>query len=204
MQSLVLTSNVIWVCSEWNPWKIKFTMELEWKGCLFVYLFWMYWFTGGTIGSWAGRFIGSQFTINYILNKSSPHDPAPKRAVLSTEVHRAKTLSDPLHLREEIEMLRTTFFQNGYSWQWGHPRQGFTVSPCIWILLYRTDRTHGVTKMQGAPPLHAFGICACRSSDLAIRFYSVSNKVLFKSSSLWERFVREFVEPFKVYVYKYI
>jgi hypothetical protein len=45
----------------------------------------------------------------------SLHNPAQKRAVLSTLVRRAKTLCDPESLREEIKSLKDTFQRNRYS-----------------------------------------------------------------------------------------
>jgi hypothetical protein len=52
---------------------------------------------------------------NLYLTSNSHHYPFNKRAVLSTLVHRARSLCDQESLHGELEFLRTTFRQNGYS-----------------------------------------------------------------------------------------
>jgi hypothetical protein len=52
---------------------------------------------------------------NLYLNSNSHHHPSKKQAVLSTLVHGARSLCDQESLHGELEFLRTTFRQNGYS-----------------------------------------------------------------------------------------
>jgi hypothetical protein len=52
---------------------------------------------------------------NLYLNSSSHNYPSNKQAVLSTLVHRAKSLCDPESLHGELDFLRTTFRHNAYS-----------------------------------------------------------------------------------------
>lgn len=52
---------------------------------------------------------------NLYLNNLSHHHPAPKFAVLSTLVKRARSVADPESLSKELDFLRTTFLQNGYN-----------------------------------------------------------------------------------------
>jgi hypothetical protein len=52
---------------------------------------------------------------NLYLNSNSHHHPSNKQAVLSTLVHMARSLCDQESLHGELEFLRTTFRQNGYS-----------------------------------------------------------------------------------------
>jgi hypothetical protein len=47
------------------------------------------------------------------LHAKSEHQPAQKRAVLTTLIRRAKTLCDPDSLGKEIQHLRDTFQRNG-------------------------------------------------------------------------------------------
>jgi hypothetical protein len=49
------------------------------------------------------------------LHLNSHHHPSNKHAVLSTLVHRARSLCDQESLHGGLEFLRTTFRQNGYS-----------------------------------------------------------------------------------------
>ncbi|XP_071439029.1 uncharacterized protein [Hetaerina americana] len=48
------------------------------------------------------------------LNGESHHHPSQKRGVLSTLLHRAKTISDAENLGKELEHLKTTFRRNGH------------------------------------------------------------------------------------------
>jgi hypothetical protein len=53
---------------------------------------------------------------NLYLNPASHHHPPPsKQAVLSILVHRATALCDKESLHEELEFLKSTFRENGYS-----------------------------------------------------------------------------------------
>jgi hypothetical protein len=52
---------------------------------------------------------------NLYLNLASHHHPSSKQAVLSTVVHRARALCDKESLHEELEFLKSTFRENGYS-----------------------------------------------------------------------------------------
>jgi hypothetical protein len=52
---------------------------------------------------------------NLYLNSNSHHHPFNKQAVFSTLMHRARSLCDQESLHSELEFLRTTFRQNGYS-----------------------------------------------------------------------------------------
>jgi hypothetical protein len=52
---------------------------------------------------------------NLYLNSNSQHHPSNKQAVLSTLVHRARSLCDQESLHGELEFLRTTFRKNDYS-----------------------------------------------------------------------------------------
>ncbi|GFG31913.1 hypothetical protein Cfor_11969 [Coptotermes formosanus] len=52
---------------------------------------------------------------NLCLKPASHHHPSIKQAVLSTLVHRARALCDKEGLHELLELLKTTFRENGYS-----------------------------------------------------------------------------------------
>jgi hypothetical protein len=52
---------------------------------------------------------------NLYLISNSHHHPSNKQAVVSTLMHRARSLSDQESLHSELQFLRTTFRQNGYS-----------------------------------------------------------------------------------------
>jgi hypothetical protein len=54
---------------------------------------------------------------NLYLNPGSHHHPSNKQAVLATLVHRARALCDNESLQGELELLKTTFKENGYSRQ---------------------------------------------------------------------------------------
>jgi hypothetical protein len=51
------------------------------------------------------------------LNPGSHHHPSNKQAILATLVHRARALCDKESLHGELEFLKTTFKENGYSRQ---------------------------------------------------------------------------------------
>jgi hypothetical protein len=54
---------------------------------------------------------------NLYLQQNSHHHPANKHSVLTSLVHRAKTLCDQDSLPQEMEFLTTVFKMNGYSTQ---------------------------------------------------------------------------------------
>jgi len=49
------------------------------------------------------------------LHQNSHHQPAKKQSVLTSLIHRAKTLCDQDSLKQELEFLTTVFKDNGYS-----------------------------------------------------------------------------------------
>ncbi|XP_018577017.1 uncharacterized protein LOC108915468 [Anoplophora glabripennis] len=48
------------------------------------------------------------------LNAQSHHHPAQKQGIINTFIHRARIISEPRHLAEELEHLRTALRGNGY------------------------------------------------------------------------------------------
>ena len=54
---------------------------------------------------------------NLYLHQHSHHHPANKHSVLSSLIHRAKTLCDRDSLAQELNFLTTVFKNNGYSQQ---------------------------------------------------------------------------------------
>ncbi|XP_018576317.1 uncharacterized protein LOC108914886, partial [Anoplophora glabripennis] len=48
------------------------------------------------------------------LNAQSHHHPAQKQGIINTLIHRARIISEPRHLAEELEHLRTALRGNGY------------------------------------------------------------------------------------------
>ncbi|XP_018573327.1 uncharacterized protein LOC108912561 [Anoplophora glabripennis] len=47
------------------------------------------------------------------LNAESHHHPAQKQGIINTLIHRARIISEPRHLAEELEHLRTALIVNG-------------------------------------------------------------------------------------------
>lgn len=52
---------------------------------------------------------------NRYLNADSYHCPAQKQEVLNTLIHRARVISERLHLREELDHLCRVLKKNGYN-----------------------------------------------------------------------------------------
>lgn len=91
---------------------IKFTMEIEKDGCLpFLDIL----ICRKADGSLAHKVYRKPTHTDLYLNASSHHHPAQKRGILKTLVHRARSISDADSLTTEIQHLRNTFRQNGYS-----------------------------------------------------------------------------------------
>jgi hypothetical protein len=61
------------------------------------------------------RFAAKYKHTSLYLNSNSHHHPSNKKAVVSTLVPRGRSLCDQESLHGELEFLRTTFRQNGYS-----------------------------------------------------------------------------------------
>jgi hypothetical protein len=94
---------------------IQFTMKTERDGHLPFLDINMYHKPDGSLGR---KVYHKPMHTNLYLNSNSQHHPSNKQAVLSKLVHRARSLCDQESLHSELEFLRTTFRQNGYSkWQ---------------------------------------------------------------------------------------
>jgi hypothetical protein len=91
---------------------IQFTMETERDGHLPFLDIDIYRKPDGSLGHKVYR---KPTHTNLYLNSNSHHHPSNKQAVLSTLVHRARSLCDQESLHSELEFLRTAFRQNGYS-----------------------------------------------------------------------------------------
>jgi hypothetical protein len=91
---------------------IQFTMETERDGHLPFLDIDIYRKPDGSLGH---KVYHKPTHTNLYLNSNSHHHPSNKQAVLSTLVHRARSLCDQESLHSELEFLRTTFRQNGYS-----------------------------------------------------------------------------------------
>jgi hypothetical protein len=93
---------------------IKFTMEIEKEGHLPFLDIDIYRRTDGSLGHKVYR---KPTHTNLYLNQFSHHHPANKHSVLSSLIHRAKTLCDQDSLTQELDFLTTVFKNNGYSHQ---------------------------------------------------------------------------------------
>ena len=92
--------------------KIKFTMEIEKDGHLPFLDIHIYRRTDGSLGHKVYR---KPTHTNLYLQQNSHHHPANKNSVLTSLIHRAKTLCDQDSLPQELEFLTTVFKMNGYS-----------------------------------------------------------------------------------------
>ena len=94
--------------------KIQFTMEIEEAGHLPFLDIDTYRKMDCSIGHKVYR---KPTHTNLYLHQKSHHHPANKHSVLSSLVHRAKTLCDQESLAPELTFLTNVFKQNGYSHQ---------------------------------------------------------------------------------------
>ena len=93
---------------------IKFTIEIEEGGHLPFLDIDIYRKTDGSLGHKV--YVKPTHTTLY-LHQLSHHHPANKHLVLSSLIHRAKTLCDQDSLEQELSFLTTVFKNNGYSQQ---------------------------------------------------------------------------------------
>jgi hypothetical protein len=91
---------------------IKFTMEIEEEGHLPFLDIDTYRKTNGSIGHKVYR---KPTHTNPYLHHRSHHHPANKQSVLSSLIHRARSLCDQESLAQELQFLATVFENNGYS-----------------------------------------------------------------------------------------
>src|SRR5215475_9299218 len=92
--------------------KIKFTMEIEKDGHLPFLDIHIYRRTDGSLGH---KIYRKPTHTNLYLQQNSHHHPANKNSVLTSLIHRAKTLCDQNSLPHELEFLTSVFKMNGYS-----------------------------------------------------------------------------------------
>jgi hypothetical protein len=91
---------------------IKFTMEMEKDGTLPFLDILIYRKEDGSLGH---RVYRKPTHTNLYLNGRSHHHPSQRRGVISTLLHRARSIANEESLPAEINHLKTTFRQNGYS-----------------------------------------------------------------------------------------
>jgi hypothetical protein len=94
--------------------KIQFTMETEKDGHLPFLDINIYKKTDGSLDRKVYR---KPTHTNLYLQRNSHHHPANKQSVLTSLVHRAKTLCDQDSPPQELEFLTAVFKMNGYSQQ---------------------------------------------------------------------------------------
>jgi hypothetical protein len=93
---------------------IRFTMETEKEGHLPFLDIDIYRRTDSSLGHKVYR---KPTHTNLYLQQNSHHHPAHKQSVLTSLIHRARTLCDKDSLPQELEFLTTIFKNNGYSQQ---------------------------------------------------------------------------------------
>jgi hypothetical protein len=91
---------------------IQFTMEMEKDGHLPFLDIDVYKRPEGSLGHKVYR---KPTRTNLYLNPGSQYHPCNKQAILATLVHRARALCDKDSLHGELEFLKTTSKENGYS-----------------------------------------------------------------------------------------
>jgi hypothetical protein len=91
---------------------IKFTMEKEEEGCLPFLDIMIHRKENGSLGH--GVFRKKTHTDLY-LNADSHYHPSQKRGVLTTLLHRARSIADEENLPKELDHLQKTFQENGFS-----------------------------------------------------------------------------------------
>jgi hypothetical protein len=91
---------------------IQFTMETESEGHLPFLDLDIYRRPDGSLGH---KVYHKPIHTNLYLNAKSHHHPSNKQAMLSTVIHRARSLFDEDSLQAELVFLKDVFRENGYS-----------------------------------------------------------------------------------------
>jgi hypothetical protein len=165
---------------------IQFIMETEWDGhlpFLDIYIF------RNPDSSLGHKVCRKPTHTNLYLNSNSHHHPSNKQAVLSTLVHRVRFLCDQESLHGELEFLRTTFGQNGYSDRQirralnppakvaSTPKKPASVSFVLYVgttfnRITRLLSRHNI-KSVGLPPKKIHGFLRQEKDDLGLKTPSV-------------------------------